>query len=241
MNEVIAIVPARSGSKGVIDKNIKPLAGHPLIAYSIAVAKLAKNIDMVFVSTDSERYAAIARRYGAQVPFLRPKEISMDNSSDYDFIKHFLDWCQKKEGRQPALLVHLRPTTPLREVHRVEDAVRIMRQDKTTTALRSVQEMSESACKTFEIEGGLLKCMGSRSFDLEASNRARQKFPTTYEGNGYVDVLKTVYIVKNKRIHGDLVRAYLTPWVCEVDSKEDFAYLEYEVSQNPNIVKELFG
>lgn len=241
MDEVIAIIPARAGSKGVVDKNIKLLSGKPLMAYSIAVAKSAKNIDRVFVSTDSERYAAIARQYGAEAPFLRPKAISGDHSTDYGFIKHFLDWCQKEEGREPAFLVHLRPTTPLRDVKRVEEAIEIARKDKTITALRSVQEMSESSYKTFEIENGLLKCLGSRSFDLEASNYARQKFPKTYQGNGYVDVLKSAYIVKNRKIHGNRVRAYLTPWVCEVDSQNDFQYLEYEVARNPQIVKRLFG
>ena len=123
MSKTIAIIPARSGSKGVPDKNIKLLAAKPLMAYSIMAARLARNIDRVIVSTDSEKYADIAREYGAEVPFLRPNSISTDTSSDYQFIRHALDWLVENEGTQPEYLVHLRPTTPLREVCYIDLAV----------------------------------------------------------------------------------------------------------------------
>ena len=239
MSEIIAVIPARSGSKGVPDKNIRLLAGHPLIAYSIAAARLATNVDRVIVSTDSELYATIARKYGAEVPFLRPDEISGDNSTDYDFIKHTLNWIQDNEETQPVYLVHLRPTTPLREPKLVDAAIERMRQNENATSLRSVHEMSETAYKTVEIEKDYLKCICTGSLDLDDLNRPRQEFVKTYDPNGYVDVYKTSYIIDNKKLLGDRVLAYITPRITEVDTMEEFDFLEYQVSKNPTLVSRL--
>ena len=240
MANVVAILPARSGSKGVPDKNIKLLAGYPLIAYSITVARLANSIDRIIVSTDSEEYASIARKYGADVPFLRPPEISGDNSTDYDFIKHALDWMQDKEGNRPDYLVHLRPTTPLREVSYIDAAINRIKKADYATALRSVHEMPESAYKTFEIEGEYLKTIISHSFALDAFNDPRQRFEKTYQANGYVDIIKTSYVLGNKKLHGDHVIAFITPRIIEVDTLDDFGYLEYQVTKNPTIINRLF-
>jgi len=240
MTNVLAIIPARSGSKGVADKNIRLLGGHPLIAYSIVVAKLVKSIDRVIVSTDSKEYAKIAEDYGAEAPFLRPAAISGDNSGDYDFFQHALSWLQANEGYQPEYLVHLRPTTPFREAFYVESAIEAIRKDKKATALRSLHEMPESAYKAFEIEGGYIKPVFSGIFDIEASNRPRQMFKTTYCANGYVDVIRTSYVLEHKKIHGDRVIAYVTPRAYEVDAPGDFEYLEYLISKNPMLVKKLF-
>ena len=241
MADVVAVIPARAGSKGVVDKNIKLLAGHPLIAYSIAVARLAIGIDRIIVSTDSEVYASIAREYGAEVPFLRPDDISGDTSTDYDFVRHLLDWMLCNEGNMPKYLVHLRPTTPLREENYIDAAIEQMKQDDGATALRSVHEMSESTYKTFEIEAGFLRCVCTESWDIEAAGRPRQKYKKTYEGNGYVDIIKSSYVLENCKIHGDRVIAYVTPRVFEADTVEDFDYLEYQVTKNPMLVKRFFG
>ncbi|MEI6152939.1 MAG: acylneuraminate cytidylyltransferase family protein [Deltaproteobacteria bacterium] len=240
MTNVVAVIPARSGSKGVVDKNIRLLAGYPLLAYSIAAAQLANSIDRVIVSTDSEKYADIARKYGAAVPFLRPPEISSDNSTDYDFVKHLLDWMFQDEGKLPEHLIHLRPTTPLREASYIDRAIQLIKQSDQATALRSVHEMSESAYKAFEIEGDCLKSVGSHSFALDTFNDPRQKFNKTYQANGYVDIIKTKYVIENKKLHGDKVLAFVTPSVVEVDTADDFDHLEYLAAKNPAIVNSLF-
>ena len=240
MADVIAVIPARSGSKGVRDKNIKLLAGHPLIAYSIAVARLVKGIERIIVSTDSEEYASIARTYGAEVPFLRPGKISGDASTDYDFVRHLLDWLQCNERNIPKYLVHLRPTTPLREEKIIDAAINRMKKSDSATALRSVHEMPESAYKAFEIEGDYLKSIGSNLFDLDAFNKPRQSFNKTYQANGYVDVIKTAYVTENNKLHGDHVNAFVTPYVVEVDSVEDFDYLEYQVAKKLTVLRNLF-
>ena len=240
MANVVAVIPARSGSKSVVDKNIKLLGGHPLIAYSISAAQLSSRIDRIIVSTDSIEYASIAREYGAEIPFLRPPEISGDNSTDYECIKHILDWMQNEENFLPTYLVHLRPTTPLREINYIDMAIDLIKKNNYATALRSVHEMSESAYKTFEIEGDYLKSVGSNSFALDVYNDPRQSFNKTYQANGYVDVIKTKYVIENNKLHGDRVIAFITPRVTEVDIVDDFGFLEYQMAKNPVIVKKLF-
>ena len=240
MEGFTAIIPARSGSKGLPNKNDKLLAGKPLLAYSIAAANLAENIRRTIVSTDSQHYANIARKYGAEVPFLRPAEISGDFSSDYEFVIHALNWMKENEGYQPKYLVNLRPTTPLREPRYIDDAIKRIIQDDSATALRSVHEMSESTYKTFEIKEDYLNCVFTGSRDVEAAGRPRQEYKKTYEGNGYVDIIKSCYVTENYKVYGDRVIAYVTPRVYEADTFEDFDYLEYQVAKDPMIVKRLF-
>jgi len=110
----VAFIPARVGSKRVPGKNVRVLGGHPMIAYTIGAALASKIFDAVIVSTDSEEIAAIARHYGADVPFLRPAALSGDTSPHYDVVAHALDWLEHEAGRPPELLCLLQPTSPLR-------------------------------------------------------------------------------------------------------------------------------
>ena len=238
MTYVVALIGARSGSKGVPGKNIRMLAGHPLLAWSIKVAQKCANIDRVIVSTDSVEYGKIADAYGAEF-FLRPSEISGDASTDYDFVAHALDHIGSSMA--PGLIVHLRPTTPLRSVGIVVAAIEVAKQSPEATALRSVHEMPESAYKCFEIKTGLLKCAYTGSNHLDDVNGARQAYPVTYQGNGYVDILRPSFIKQMKRIHGYHVVPFITPRVVEVDTEDDFALIEYQVAKNPEIVRQLFG
>jgi N-acylneuraminate cytidylyltransferase len=194
----------------------------------------------VIVSTDSPDYAALSIAEGAEAPFLRPSEISGDESTDYEFIVHALDWLATR-GEEPDFVVHMRPTTPLRDPRLVEAAVQAFINAPHATALRSVHEMSESAYKTFEISaGGQLKRVGSDSTSLDAANNSRQQFPKTYSPNGYVDVLSTVFIRHAGLIHGNHVLPFVTPPVVEVDTKDDFAHLELQLMRSPKILQDLF-
>ena len=238
---VIALIPARSGSS-LRDKNIRALAGHPLLAYSINAAFRVSTIDRIVVSTDSQEYADIAINYGAEAPFLRPLDISGDWATDYEFVAHALEWIRVNDGVLPDYIVHLRPTTPLREPSYIAQAIDALAATPQATALRSVHLMSESAYKCFEIDGPLsyLRTVGRRSFALDEANRERQVFPKTYYPNGYVDVLRVEHVLAQHCIHGNRVMPLVTPRVTEVDTEEDFALLEWEVARNPGIVKALF-
>lgn len=241
MSNVAAIIGARAGSKGVPNKNIKMLGGHSLLAWSIAACLRSKSINRVIVSTDSADYAALAVNLGAEAPFLRPAEISGDRSTDYDFIVHALDWLAA-EGQDFDYLVHIRPTTPLRDPALIDAAVQAFRDSTKATALRSVQEMSESAYKTFELaEGGQLKRLCAEDTALDSANNARQQFPSTYQANGYVDVLSSAFIRKSGLIHGNYVMPFITPPVVEVDTLDDFVQLEFQISRTPGILQKLFN
>jgi CMP-N,N'-diacetyllegionaminic acid synthase len=240
MSKIIALIPARSGSKGVPNKNKRLLGGQPLIAWSIVATKKVESIDRVIVSTDSEEYAQLAIQLGAEAPFLRPAEISGDRATDYDFIVHALDWIAVNGG-EPECIVHIRPTTPFRDPALIDAAISLFQNTKQATALRSAHEMSESAYKTFEIAlEGQFKRVGAESTSLDAANNARQQFPSTYQANGYVDVLSARFIRANGLIHGDWVLPFITPTVVEVDTEDDFALLEYQLARDPNIFTQLF-
>lgn len=238
---VVALIPARSGSKGVIDKNVKELAGHPLIAYSIMAARRSALIDRVIVSTDSSYYKDVALNYSAEVPFLRPISLSGDDSSDYDFVKHFLEWNETSEFEMPDLIVHLRPTTPLRLPAKIDEAIEAIMANSLATALRSGHEMSETAYKQFEIDGDYFKSICNGSFDLERANMARQSFPKTYAANGYVDVLRVSHILQEGKLHGNRVFSMVTEYTHEIDTPEDFEYLEWLADRNPNVIDTIFG
>lgn len=237
---IYSIIPARSGSKGVPGKNIKLLKGYPLLAYSIKVSLKSNLIERTIVSTDSEEIAIIAKKYGAEVPFLRPWEISQDTSTDLEFVLHALEWFKNNEGNIPDYLVHLRPTTPLRKVQIVDAAVSRILTEPESTALRSVHEMSESSYKTFEMENKLLKTAFNGSLELDLTNSGRQLFPKTYSANGYVDVLKSSFILKNHKIHGNKVIAFETTVVYEIDTTDDFDFIEYQLMRNNSYIKNFF-
>lgn len=237
---VYAIIPARSGSKGVPDKNIRLIGDHPLISYSIKAALKAKSVSRVIVTTDSEKYAEIARSYGAETPFLRPRNISRDNSTDTEFFDHAIDWFDQNEGAIPEYFVHLRPTTPLRSPRVIDEAVsRFLA--SSNTSLRSVHRMSESAYKAFEVKDDTLIRICGAGANLDASNLGRQHYSETYDANGYVDVVRTRLILESRKLHGDKVLAFTTERSYEIDEIADIEFLEFILTKKQAIVDKLFN
>lgn len=220
---IVALVPARSGSKGVVDKNIKLLNGKALITHAIDAGKDSKFIDDVFISTDSQAYANLALDAGAKVPFLRPEEISRDDSTDLECFEHFINFFEESHIKLPEFIVHLRATTPIRDTKVVDSAIEFFcNNHKKYSALRSVHEMPESAFKFCTMEYNMLKSIGTQSFAMDKANNPRQGFEKTYIPNGYVDIISVEYLMKNKLLHGDKVYGYLTPTTYEIDSLDDF-------------------
>jgi len=239
VSDICAIIPARSGSKGVPNKNIRPICGIPLIAYSIAVALKSKMISRVIVSTDSQEYADLAIKYGAEAPFLRPADISGDKATDTEFFQHAINWFEENEGKAPAYFAHLRPTTPIRDADVVDDALcQFIKTDHT--ALRSAHKMSESSYKTFEIEDGKFKRLCDQGFDLESANLARQSFPMTYNANGYIDIIRSELVKNRGLVHGDSVMAYVTETGYEIDEISDLDFLEFVLNKREGYVSSLF-
>lgn len=226
---IIAVVPARAGSKGVTGKNIKLLAGHPLIAYSICASLYVDDISRVIVSTDSAKIKEISKKYGADVPFLRPESLATDTSTDFDFIQHLIEWLYNNEGVLPEYIVHMRPTTPLRDIGIIKNALRVIKNQGEATSLRSAHKASESPFKWFKKEGDYFTSF-TGNINNDAINNARQSFPDAYIPDGYVDVLKTKNIIETNLLHGDKIIAFESPYCTEVDTLSDFEYLEYEIS-----------
>jgi CMP-N,N'-diacetyllegionaminic acid synthase len=154
--EVIALIPARSGSRRVPNKNIRKLGGKPLIAYTIEAALQSRLVDRVVVSTDSERIAEIARRYGAEIPFLRPSLIASANSTEFEFHKHALDHFTDIEGRDPELIVNLYPTSPFRQARTIDEAIRAIKNNKLAHSLRSMRLCAEHPYKMWTFATGRL-------------------------------------------------------------------------------------
>ncbi len=230
---VVALVPARSGSKGVVDKNIKLLNGTPLITHAINSGKNSKFIDDIFISTDSQDYADLAVTAGAKAPFLRPEEISKDSSTDLECFLHFISFFKENKIVLPEFIVHLRATTPIREAKIIDNAIVFFKENhKDFSSLRSVHEMPESAFKYCTIENRKLKSIGNKSFSMDSSNNARQTFPKTYIPNGYVDIISVRYLLENLLLHGDKVYPFITPVSYEIDTVDDFELISKIYSES---------
>jgi CMP-N-acetylneuraminic acid synthetase len=224
---VFAVIPARGGSKGVPGKNLRPVAGYPLIAYSIVAATLCPSIDRAIVSTDSHEIAGIARTFGAEVPFLRPSEYAQDRSPDIDFVLHLLRWLEVQEDSVPAHLVNLRPTTPLRDPSVVDSAISAIRSRPEATSLRSVHPLAEPPQKMMGIRDGFLTGLFPDDPRPEYFNLPRQAFPPAYHPNGYVDIYLPQGVMATCSLHGQRILGFITPVTTEIDTPENIAYLEF--------------
>ncbi len=204
------------------------LMGHPLIAYSIIAARESRSISRTIVSTDSEEIAEIAKQYGADVPFLRPAEFSTDSCTDRGFIVHAIKWLAEHEKLTPEYIVHLRPTTPLREPTLIDEAIKLLKENPNASSLRSAHLAIKTPYKWFEMDGfGYFK--GIRHDDLrpEYYNLPRQCFPPVYDPNGYVDILRTSQVLNTESIHGGAILGFITPFCHELDSSEDLLFMHY--------------
>lgn len=242
MSQTVAIIPARANSKGVPGKNIRKFGGHPLIAWSIMAGLRSKLIDRVIVSTDSAEYKDIALSYGAEVPFLRPNFLSGDNSTDYEFIKHSINWFQEND-KDIDLLVQLRPTSPIRHPMIIDDAVNIFATaNNEPSSLRSIHKMPESGYKNFEISvDGFLRGIGTDTKGIDHFNGPRQSFPDTFIANGYVDVMKVSFINENELLHGERSIGFITPETMEIDVESDCEKISKYIDENQNLVRILFS
>jgi CMP-N,N'-diacetyllegionaminic acid synthase len=231
--DVVAIIPARSGSKSVRDKNVALVGGYPLLAFSIAAARMSPAIGRTILSTDSEDYAEIGRRFGAEVPFLRPPELSTDTATDREFMVHAMQWMRENEGEVAEFWVHLRPTTPLRDPSHLEEAVQLLRGRTEATALRSAHLASESPFKWFRRnDDGILTALTSDDTSLDRYNLPRQSYPDAFIPDGYVDIVRASLVLGTPFFHGDKVLGYHSPSCVEVDSVEELERLEFELHKH---------
>ena len=235
--EVLAIVPARAGSKGVPKKNLQPLAGHPLLAYAVVAGCECPEITRTIISTDSQEFANLAMSYGAESPFMRPADLAADSSPDLDYIVHALKWFDREENWKPDMVVQLRPTTPLREPEKLSEAVCALKADAKATSLRSAHPLNEPPHKMFQILNGRFAGFFPDDPRPDYFNLPRQSFPTAYYPNGYVDICRADYVLQNGTLYGSEILAFVTEVSAEIDSPTDFEFLEWQLSRkHPPIV-----
>jgi len=219
-SHVLALIPARSGSKSVPHKNIASIHGKPLISYSIEHALAARVVTRTIVSTDSEMYADIARRHGAEVPFLRPEEFARDDSTDLDVFRHALLWLAAHEGYEPAVCVHLRPTHPVRCSADIDAMVEMLLADQSLDAVRSVVPCPETPFKMWFMgaDGILTPVVEKRPAD--AHNMPRQALKPAFLQNASIDVVRTSTITRKNSMTGDRIRAYPMQTSYDIDTPE---------------------
>ena len=209
-SEILALIPARGGSKGIPRKNIIMLAGKPLIAYSIEQALASRYITRTIVSTDDSEIAEVALRSGAEVPFMRPPEFAQDLSPDIDVFRHALLWLQEHEDYYPELVVHLRPTGPVRRVALIDQAIEEMLQHPEADSLRSVSRPIQTPHKMWDIgEDGYLKPLLHVDGLPNAHSMPRQMLPEVFWQNGYVDVIRPQAILEQNSMCGNKVLRFV--------------------------------
>ncbi len=189
---ILCLILARSGSKRIPGKNIVDLAGKPLIAYTIECAKRSRYINRIIVSTDDKKIARIAQDYGAEVPFMRPSEISQDDSTELDAFKHALVWLKENEGYEPDLIVKLFPTSPFRTTKSVDAAIKLLIDNPDADSVRSVRLCAEHPYKMWSIENSRLKSLiPLEQKPKEAHTLSYQVLPKVYIQNASIDVTRT--------------------------------------------------
>lgn len=216
---IIAIIPARSGSKGLVNKNIKELCGKPLMAWTIMSAIESNCFDEIMVSTDSEEYATIAREYGANVPFLRSDIMSSDTASTWDTVREVIS-NYNLIGKSFDSVCLLQPTSPLRDSNDISSAIDFYKKKKANSVV-SVCEMehSISICNTLPEDGSLFGF-----FDSNRSGR-RQDMKKYYRLNGAIYIQQTQLLMKCENIYGVNSYAYIMDKVSSIDIDDEVDFI----------------
>ncbi len=218
---VLAIIPARSGSKSVPHKNIRQIAGKPMLAYSIEHAIKSRYINRIIVSTDSEEYASIAREYGAETPFIRPAEYATDTALDYDVFCHALNWLKDKEGYEAELVVQLRPTYPIRNIEDIDNMIEQMISCPDADSIRSIAPAKEIPYKmwTKGENGRICPLITDIS---ECYNMPRQQLPKVYYQNACIDIFRPRCIWEYHSMTGKHILGYEMDKNYDIDTEEEF-------------------
>lgn len=208
--EVLALIPARGGSKSVPRKNIIPLMGKPMIAWAIEHALASEHITRVVVTTDDEEIAAVARAHGAEVPFMRPAELAQDLSVDIEFHRHAVEWLRDNEGYVPDMVINLRPTPPSRQPAVIDQAIETFAAHPEVDSLRSVHLAEQSPFKMWTLdEKGLMQAVAPLPHFAEPYNQPRQELPLVYWQDGYIDITRPSVILKQNSTTGRVIMPFL--------------------------------
>ena len=237
MTEILALIPARGGSKGIPRKNIRSFAGYPLIAWSIAAAKQASSVTRIIVSTDDEEIAAVARECGAETPFLRPAEFAQDHTTDLPVFEHALQWLETNENYQPEIVIQLRPTSPVRPKDCVDRAVHILLEHADADCVRGVVPAGQNPHKMWRFagEGQPMKPLLEVDGIAEPYNAPRQILPPVYWQTGHIDAIRAATIKDKKSLTGDVIYPLVIDprYSVDIDTLSDWS--KYETLANSGL------
>jgi CMP-N-acetylneuraminic acid synthetase len=247
---VVALIPARSGSKRVTDKNIRRLAGHPLMAYTIAAAIESNVFSDVIVSTDSEQYVDISKYYGAEAPFLRPFDIAGDLSPDIEWLKYTLEKL-RDSGREYDCFSILRPTSPFRLPGTIQRAWKSFLAENGVDSLRAVEKCNQHPGKMWVIRGSrMMPLLPLTPHDQPWHSSQYQSLPDVYVQNASLEIAWTRVVFQEGTIAGNVLMPFLTEDYegFDVNSPYDWRLAEHavqnglaqlpKISQRPYPVKE---
>ncbi|AVQ26770.1 acylneuraminate cytidylyltransferase family protein [Fusobacterium ulcerans] len=219
--KILVIIPARSGSKGLKDKNIKMMNGKPLIAYTIEAAQNSKIFEDIIISTDSEKYAEIAKKYGGSVPYLRDKKLANDNAKSSDVILDILNRVEKKYDS----FIMLQPTSPLRTEKNIIEAYKMYLEKKASSVV-SVCEMEHSPLWANILNEERRMDSFLKGIDV---NKNRQELETYYRINGALYIANVEYFKKYQDFYYKDSYAYIMEKEnsIDIDDELDFKIAEY--------------
>ena len=230
--KVLGIVGIRSGSKGVINKNVRDLSGKPLVGWVLSVAQQSDCINRLVVSTDSEEYANVVKEHGAEVPYLRPAELAHDKSPEIDYVRHMLEWLERHENYRPDIVVRMMATVPLQASEDVDAVIRILENDELATSAVVVAEARQHPLKALKIvddgAGGTKLVTYFNESGREVTPIARQNYqPAYFRAN--IIACRTDVIFDTDSLTGDLVRYHIIPQerAVDIDNLVDFYIAEH--------------
>ncbi len=224
---MIAIIPARGGSKGLPGKNIKPMNGKPLIAYTIEAAIKSKNIDRVIISTDDEEIAEVSRQFGGEIPFMRPAKLATDTASSIDVFKYTLERLEKDEDIKIDDFIVLQPTSPLRTAKHIDEAIDMFYEKKANAVVGYCREAHPIFWHKYIGDNGKV----SNIFTGDYYGKNRQEIRTTYYPNGALFVFNREYIFNNDDYSVDCY-PYIMDRIfsIDIDTIDDFRYAEFIIN-----------
>lgn len=227
--KILAIIGARSGSRNIPHKNIRLLAGRPLLAWPILAAKRSQYINRIIVSTDSPEYAKIAREWGAETPFLQPPEVSHDLATEVDFISHALEWLKKNEGYTPDIVARLFATVPLKRTEDVDRCIEMLLNDPEAHSAVAIAEAHQHPHKALKIapDGKHVVTYITNS-GRDVTPLQRQRYEKAYFRQGNIIAVRYDVFQKYRSLTGDRVRYHVVPqeFAVDVDSELDFFLVE---------------
>ena len=228
MTEILVLIPARGGSKSIPRKNIRDFSGYPLIAWSIAAGLSSELVTRVIVSTDDEEIAAIAKEFGAETPFMRPLKLAQDDTTDLPVFEHALKWLENNQSYHPDVVIQLRPTSPIRPRELVDDAIRVLLENKEADCVPAGQ----NPYKMWRLPDGEMGPMENLlNIDgiTEPYNTPRQRLPSLYWQTGHIDAIRTSTILEKGSLTGDVIYPLVidSQYAVDLDNLQDWSRYEY--------------